>query len=90
MTTFIYIFAKFAQIMISAVSYAIVIRAVLSIFSEPDGVLLSFFVVLTEPVILPVRAAMDRVPAFEAIPFDAAPLGAVLLLNLIRGFLPAI
>ncbi len=75
---------------ISLISFGMLMRAVLSWFStgEPSK-LGSFLYVLTEPIIMPIRALCDRFGWFRGMPFDMPFLITMLLLSMVTMFIQA-
>lgn len=64
------------------------VRAILSWFPiREDNPILSFVAMVTEPVILPVRALFDRMGWFQNSPIDISFFVAFLLVNFIGSFL---
>jgi uncharacterized protein YggT (Ycf19 family) len=63
------------------------VRAILSWFFEPEGKLIHFLFVLTEPVILPLRKLFVKMNWFQGVPVDVAYVGTFLLLFVAQLFL---
>ena len=64
---------------------AMLVRAILSWFDPMrEGKFSAFLLVLTEPVIFPVRALCEHMNWFEGIPLDIPFLITVLLLALLQ------
>jgi YggT family protein len=64
------------------------IRAILSWFPmDPDSMLNRFFVSVTEPMLLPVRTLLYKIPALRRFPFDLSFIVVFLLLQLLIALL---
>lgn len=88
MDTLFYILRQFVIIAIDVLLFAMLIRAIMS-FIDPmrEGKVINFLTMLTEPVILPVRALCAKFHWFEGIPLDFPFLITTLLLSLIQTLL---
>lgn len=65
------------------------VRAILSwIMPEEDNVLIRFVHMVTEPVIFPVRALLNRIEAVRNMPFDMSFMVTFILLVIIQYILP--
>ncbi len=86
----VYIVLQTAHTLLSVLSVALMVRAVLSwLFMGEQTKLGSFLYVVTEPIILPVRALCDRFGWFQGLPFDMPFLITTLLLLVAQLFLEA-
>ena len=85
----IYVLVNFVIIFIDIISFAMMIRAILSWFFEGDGPFIRFLYVLTEPLILPVRSLFELFGWFEGltidIPFLVTPVILMLLKTVLAG-----
>ena len=91
MQEILYIIAKTVAITLEVVSFAMVVRMLLPFFVDPTEsriYIISCFV--TEPFIIPVRAAMEKMNIGQDSPIDWAFSIAYILIWLLRTFLPAI
>ncbi len=67
------------------------IRAIMSwIGPDSDGPMMRFLYVVTEPLIAPVRALLDRVPGLSAMPFDISFTVTYLILVIVQMMLPTV
>ena len=84
-----YILVRFVGIFLDVIMVAMLARAILSWFTFSEGAnkIGSFLYMLTEPLILPVRALFSRLGWFEGIPLDISFFVTVLLLSLLRTIL---
>jgi YggT family protein len=74
---------QFVNLLFTALTIAIVARALLSWFNLPPGNRLSVILEeITEPVISPIRRVMPRMGMM-----DLSPLVAIILLNVIQSLL---
>ncbi len=86
----VYIVAQCLILFLSVLSLGMLGRAILSWFSMGEPTKLgSFLYVLTEPIILPLRALCDRFGWFRGVPFDMPFLMTTLLLSLVTMLLQA-
>ncbi|MBQ3078781.1 MAG: YggT family protein [Clostridia bacterium] len=64
--------------------YAILIRVILSWFMDPFSKVMQVFILITEPVIAPIRNLMSRIMGNSMMRLDFSPFIAMFLLTLIR------
>jgi len=80
-----YIIVQFAYYLIVAVQFCMFVRAILSwVMPEEDSALLRFLYAVTEPVIFPVRALLDRVDFFRGFPIDLSFMITFILLSILE------
>ena len=85
MDAVIYIFKQLIIILIDVLHVAMLVRALLSWFDPmQEWKLTAFLHILTEPVILPIRALCDKMHWFEGMPIDIPFLLSWLALSLIQ------
>lgn len=90
MSSGLYVVLRCAVLFIDVISIAMFIRAILSwIFVEGQTKIGSFLYVVTEPIIMPVRALCERFGWFRGLPMDMPFFITALLLLLLRLFLEA-
>lgn len=88
MNEFAYIVIRIAVILIWVLQAAMFVRAILSwIPGSDENKFGDFLYALTEPVIAPVRAVLDRIPLFQGFPVDMSFLITYLLLSVLSMFL---
>ena len=86
-----YILAKTVSIVMEVVSFAMIIRMLLPFFVDPnESRLYAIAFYVTEPFILPVRAAMVRLNIGQDSPIDWAFSITYIILWLLSSLLPAI
>ena len=91
MITFLYIFAKTVQIIISTVSIAMMIRAILPFFLDIEqSRVYALCCIISEPFIIPVRYVMVKLNIGQDSPIDWAFFATYLILWLLESLLPAI
>lgn len=88
----IYILVRFVIIFIDVLLFAMLARALLGFFMGGDGAspLLSFLYVVTEPLIVPVRALCARFGWFQGTPIDVPFFITTVVLGLINLLLTGI
>ena len=83
------IFARTVNLLLSAVSLAMLLRMLLSFFVfDEDSRLLNFLAVITEPFIAPVRALLVRFNIGQDSPIDWSFSLTYLLIAIAQMFLP--
>jgi len=89
--SFLYIFAKTVQIIISVVSFSMFIRAIMPIFFEVEGNrFYALTCVISEPFIAPVRYVMVKLNIGQNSPIDWSFFVTYLILWLLESLLPVI
>lgn len=83
----LYVLVNFVMIFIEIISFAMMLRAIISWFFEGDGVLVRFLFVITEPAIMPLRKLFYKMNWFQEIPVDMAYSFTFLALFLIQTLL---
>ena len=87
----IYVFATLVSALLMALQFAVLGRAVISWFPDgEDSTAGKFLITVTEPVLTPVRAALEKTNAFKNSPIDMSLFAAVILLMLLQMMLPEI
>ncbi len=85
------IFARTINLLLSAVSFAMLLRMLLSFFIfDEDSRLLNFLAIITEPFIVPVRALLVRFNIGQDSPIDWSFSLAYLLIAIAQMFLPTL
>ncbi len=75
------------RLILSAVTLAMFIRAILSFFPIEEGAVHSFLALITEPFILPVRIIFDKLNIAVGIPLDIPFFVSYLILTILTMFL---
>ena len=86
----LYILVYCVLLFIDVVSFAMLIRAVLSWFTMGEQTKIgAFLYVVTEPIIMPIRNLCNRFGWFQGLPLDMPFLITVVLLSFVGMFLQA-
>ena len=83
----LYVLVNFVMIFIEIISFAMMLRAIISWFFEGDGILVRFLYVITEPAIMPLRKLFYKMNWFQEIPVDMAYSFTFIALFLIQTLL---
>ena len=84
----LYIVAATVRFLIAAIQFLLLARAIISWLPfEEDHPIVSFLYAVTEPVIMPVRAVINRLGLFEGLPIDMSFLITFMLLSVLEMFL---
>ena len=86
----IYVLVNFVIIFIDVISFAMMIRAILSWFFEGDGPFIRFLYVLTEPAIMPIRKLLVKMNWLQGSPIDFSFALTFLALFLIQALLSSL
>jgi len=85
MDLFLFVMKYTVTTIIDVLLFAMLIRAITSWFDPMrEGKLSAVLLVITEPVIFPIRALCERMNWFESIPLDIPFLITVLLLSIVQ------
>ena len=85
MNTVFYVFQSMIVILIDVLLFAMFVRAILSWFDPMQEWRLSgFLIMITEPVIMPVRMLCEKKRWFEGVPLDIPFMLSWLILMLIQ------
>ena len=88
MYQFVYVIVSTVRIIIAVLQFLMLARAILSWLPiEDDNPIVSFLYGVTEPVIMPVRAVLDRLGLFEGMPIDMCFFITFILLSVLEMFL---
>ena len=91
MEDILYFAAKCVQVMLNAVSWAMLLRMLLPIFVDPENNKIYIFTVcVTEPFVAPVRAIMVKLNIGQGTPLDWSFTVTYLIIWLLKLLLPAI
>ena len=84
----LYVIVQFVLIFIDVLSIAMFVRAILSWFTMGEQTKLgTFMYVVTEPVIMPIRALCNRFGWFQGVPLDMPFLITMVILSFTGIFL---
>jgi len=84
---FIYLIMGTVLLYLSALSLMLVIRVVYPLFASEEGAAYSFIYATTEPILMPVRAVLNKSEVFSSIPVDFSTIFAFVILFFIKGLL---
>ncbi len=88
MSSGLYILVRCALLFIDIITLALTVRMIMSwIMTESESKLGTFLYVVTEPIIMPIRALCDRFGWFRGMPVDMPFFITALLLLILRVFL---
>lgn len=91
MTTILFIFAKCISLLLSLVSFCMLVRMILSFFpSFAESRIAVFVTLVTEPFIIPVRTLMYRFGIGQDSPIDWAFSLTYILIYIVQLFLPMV
>ena len=83
-----YVLSATVSYLITAIQFLMFARAILSWLPiDEDNPIVSFLYGVTEPVIMPVRAVLDRLGLFEGMPIDMSFFITFILLSVLEMFL---
>ena len=74
-------------VLIDIITFAMLIRAILSLFMAEDNAVAGFLYTITEPVIMPIRRLLEKLNVFQGLPIDISFLITYLLLSAIGSIL---
>ncbi|MBQ4354711.1 MAG: YggT family protein [Clostridia bacterium] len=76
------------RVLLAAIQFLMMARAIISWLPlDEDNPIVTFLYTVTEPVIAPVRAVIDRLGLFEGMPIDMSFLITFILLSILEMFL---
>jgi len=88
---FIYVITQFVTIFISILQFLMMIRAIMSWLPvDEDSHFFNFIMMVTEPVIVPVRMILDRFDSIRDLPIDLSFFIAFVLLSVLQIALPVV
>lgn len=90
MAELIVILTSTVAVFVTALSYLILARVLLQFFTSEESAVFQFCYAVTEPVVSPVRKALQRIDTLADSPMDFSYLTTFILLTIIRFFLPPI
>lgn len=74
-------------ILIDLISYAMFFRAIMSWFVRDDNKIYGFLVMLTEPIVAPIRRLLSRSSVGQGLPIDLSFIITYILLGLLSAIL---
>ena len=89
--TVLLIFAKTVSVMLDAVYLAMLVRMILPFFVNPEeNKIYALSILITEPVIIPVRFLMVKLNIGQSSPVDWSFFVTAILLSVLKSMLPVI
>ena len=89
--TILFVFAKCISLLLSAVSFCMLVRMIISFFPAfQESRVAAFVAVVTEPFIIPVRAVLYRLGIGQDSPIDWAFSLTYILIYIVQLFLPVV
>lgn len=85
----IYVLVNFVIMFLKVISFAMMIRAILSWFTDGSGKFTQFLYVLTEPMIMPIRKLCEKMNWFQNSPIDFSFTFTFLALMIVETVLTA-
>lgn len=86
----LFLAAKLIALTLSVVSFSMLVRMILSFFADPEGKIYTFFFVITEPFIIPVRFILTKFNLLQNSPIDWSFTISYFIISLVQMLLPII
>ncbi len=91
MDLLIYLLVSTVSMFLMVEEILFLFRAILSwIFFAEDNVITNFLYAVTEPLIVPVRAVLNRFETIQNIPIDISFIVTVMLMSVLQMLLPVV
>ena len=87
MQTIAIILAGTVNALLMVLQFAMLLRAIMSLFFDESSSFAAFLVAITEPVIMPIRMLFDRMEWFKSSPLDVPFFVTYMLLAIISSLL---
>jgi len=88
---FVYVITQFVSVFLSILQFLMLVRAIMSWLPlDEDSNVVNFVMMVTEPVIVPVRMLLDRFEWVHELPIDISFLIAFMLLSILQMLLPGV
>lgn len=84
---FVYLIMNSVLLLLSALSAMLIVRVIFPLFAVEEGAAFSFIYATTEPILMPVRAMLNRSETFSGIPVDFSTIFAFMILFFVKGIL---
>ncbi len=88
MNILLYTLASMVEVFLCLLSLAVVLRLLLPLIGLDGGLIYGFSVMLSEPIIAPVRAVLSKFEFFESSPMDFSYMVTILIILVINIFMP--
>ena len=84
-------FVKFVYLLLTVLEFFMLFRAIMSWMPiDEDSKLFAFIYTVTEPIITPVRAILEKIPGMASFPLDLSFFATVMLLSIVQMALPSV
>ena len=84
----LYVVSATLRFLVAVIQFLMLARAIISWLPfEEDHPIVTFLIAVTEPVIMPVRAVVERLGLFEGLPIDMSFFITFILLSILEMFL---
>ena len=90
MHTLALILSRSVLVALGIIEICMLLRAILSFFVEPENVILTFCIAVTEPVIIPFRVILSHVRGIDTMPLDIPFVVTYIALSLLGVLLPTV
>jgi YggT family protein len=91
MRQLLYVFCHFVDIMLTVLQLLMFARALTSwILADDDSPIVEFLYAVTEPLIIPVRALLERSEFIRDLPIDVSFFATYILLTVVQSLLPSV
>ncbi|MBR6562605.1 MAG: YggT family protein [Clostridia bacterium] len=88
MLQFYFIIAQTVNAFLEALMLLILVRVLITFFTDEESPALNFCSAVTEPVVAPVRGLLSRIPALEDSPIDFSFVATSLIIMIVQMALP--
>ena len=91
MDLLIYLLVTTVRMFLTVEEFLFLARAITSwLFMADDGIIPNFLYAVTEPLIIPVRALLNRFESIQNLPIDIAFMVTVILMSVLQILLPTV
>ncbi len=91
MGAFVYVVANCVYLLLTVLEFMMLFRAIMSWMPiDEDSKIYNFLYAATEPVIIPIRMLLEKIPGVKSFPLDLSFFAAVMLLSVVQLALPTI
>ena len=88
MSEILYVMASFVDVLLTVMYFAIFARVISTWLPiDEDGPIVNFLYMITEPVVMPIRAVLDNFAFFQNSPLDFSTFIAMILVLAVQGLL---
>ena len=88
MSEILYVVASFVDVLLTVMYFALFARAISTWLPlDEEGPIVNFLYMVTEPVVMPIRAVLENFEFFQNSPLDFSTFVAMLLVLAVQGLL---